>query len=355
PLPLLLLSAALALSACLDDTPVGPANHSTVALRVSMQVAPATGRLMHIQVVSFTQRSETPIYLFDDTVPLTRGEHSIRAAFDLTPCLSAFPPDSIGPYCPINVELDLISDGTVLDSKFAGPLYARPGRSVETPQMLLVAGNTPPQLTAVDTAVLLEPGLIKFRLAGSDPDGDLLTVMDQLIDVSGLFVGGSAFDLPAATASFHGDLFTFANPAQSPQIMLVTLMDSKANISATDTVTVVAAMDILGMGGIATDTTADSVSVTLQPFDQTGTADSVEVVFRNVVDTVTTFTDSIYFVCGAKYDPKVTGPTIKCKRTVPFTRAIAIAFPITPAGDWGMATECPVPGDCLVGFRRTRE
>ena len=137
--------------------------------------------------------------------------------------------------------------------------------------------------------------------------------------------------------------------------MQVMLEDSKGNLSQPDTVALVPASDVIVMSGINTDTTRDSVHVALSVFDGTQTADSVEVVFRNVVDNVSSFTDSLYFVCAAKFDPAAPVPTVGCKRTVPFTRAVAIAFPITPAGDWGIGASCAVPGICIPTFRRTRE
>jgi hypothetical protein len=351
----LALLAALTLAGCLNDTPVAP-THAKVSLNVSFQAVPAQQSL-RVEVYVPVPENETSISLFDQTFSIRDGQQQLSTSFDLRPCLSQFAPDDSGPYCDVYIDLQLLAGGVVSDERGAGPVRVRPGQVAQAPQLFLVAGNNAPVVSSVDTAVLVESGLVKFRVTGADQDGDLLTVTDSILDANNAVVGVTTSTFGQPRASFHGELYSFVRQFTEPQTIRVAMGDYKSNLGSSVSVPLeISSGGVIGVFGVRTDTTADSVQVEFSMFDESQTSDSVEVVFRNQPSDTST-ADTLYFVCAGKFATDSTSGNshIGCKRQVPFTQAIAIVVPVTPEGDWGSGARCGVPGDCLGSFRRVRD
>lgn len=352
PLASLAVLSLLWVGACLHDAPIAPLG-GRVSLRVSLQTG-SIGQSVRVHVFFFTPRSEARISLLDQTFALQNGEQQLAVSFDLAPCLSAFAPDDSGPYCDVGLELELVQSGVMQDHRTIGPIRVRPGGAVQAPRVLLVAGNTPP-VAGIDTAVLVNLDLVKYRVSSSDKDGDLLALTASVFDSSGSLLEETPVISPDPLLALHAERFAFVPPSARVQELHVVAVDSKGNMSAPATHAVEgAASGLLGVLGMRTDTTADSVHVLFRMFDQSGTADSVEVVFRNVVPDGGG-ADTLYFVCAGRFVPDDSGRSrIGCGRPVRFTQAVAILLPVTPKGDWGPGFSCGVPADCLTpfGFRR---
>jgi len=361
PLPLL-VPLALILAACQSDSPVQPSTRASLTMQVKMQQAPA-GSTVELQVFGFggsSQQELPPLTLFDGTFPVTTGLQQVPITFDLTPCLALNAPDANGPYCPIGVFGILRgAQGDTLALSSSGQTYlARPGQVTQASPIYLVTGNNPPVLDSVSSAIEVEPGLLRFQLGGSDPDGDLSSVE---INADAGQTGVSVLTittLPLPVPSFSGTVFALGQQNQDSFIASVTLSDTKFNSSGSDNTTQVsrAILDYGMVDSLTTSLTADSVVMTFK--DVIGVADSAEVVVRNRLPSDEAAGDSIYFVCGGRFSNPAAA-RVACGRQVPFASASVIVVPINPNGQPGMGLFCDVPGTCtqpvFATFRRQRD
>jgi hypothetical protein len=357
----LLVSLALILAGCQSDSPVQPSTRASLSLRVHMQQVPA-GSTVEVKVFGFGGSSEQelpPITLFDGTFPVTTGLQQVPITFDLTPCLALNAPDATGPVCPVDVFGILRgAQGDTLALSSSGQTYlARPGQVTQASPIYLVTGNNPPVLDSVSSAIEVEPGLLRFQLGGSDPDGDLSSI-DINADASATGVSVlTTTTLPLPVASFFGTVFALGQENEGPFVSSITLFDTKFNSSGADNTTEVSPpiLDYGMVDTLTTSLTADSVVMTFK--DVIGVVDSAEVVVRNRLPSDQAAGDSIYFVCGGRFsDPAAA--RVACGRQVPFTSASVIVVPINPNGQPGVGLFCDVPGSCTqpasATYRRQR-
>lgn len=327
--------AALLAVACMKDGPVSP-HGNEVALHVQLQRV-AAGQAVHVSVVSFLPDSEeVRDTLFDDTFAVTQGSQQLTVGFDLTRCLAAMRSVNGGTSCTIAVEVDLVVNGEVVDQQFLGTMDVSPGQVVNTAPLVLVAGNNPPVITAINQGLIVEPSLIRYQITGSDPDGDII----------GLITTAMSGDVTDRTtlqpfypplANLDGYYYAFNNSTSEINELLPFLTDSKFNASQVDTVPVSFAESEANADSMTVDTTADSLIVRAR----TG-SDSMEVVVRNLMDDRP---DTLYFVCGGSTTVQDANGMrrVACARTVPFTQAVAFVVPIDDLGNPGQGMHCTVP------------
>lgn len=354
----LALLAALPTAACLRDAPLQPTTRVALALRVSAQLVPA-GSTVGITIEAVARgQDRAPIPLFHGSFSAGTGAQQIPVTVDLTPCLSLSPPDSVGPYCSLMVDASLIgSAGDTLTRSFSSSLLiARPGQVAQSQPIYLVVGNHPPVLTGAGNALVVESGLIRYQAAGTDQDGDLLTIYSQtILDTS--VVGIVSTTLPAPVASFSGTLYALQPPTFSIGLVAVTLFDTKYDASATDTIFSDFTSSASGLvDTLGTSATSDSLVVTFH--DLAAASDSAEVVVRNAEQS-NPAADSIYFVCGGRYSATAAPIRVACALPagVPTASATVIVVPIDAKGQPGFGLRCGVPGACTqppsAGYRRS--
>lgn len=334
--PFALALVALASAACFRDAPVGPRG-GAVSLKVQFQTGSA-GDAIHIAVLTFVpEREAPPDTLYQTTVQATTGQQTITAPLDLSRCLSNFAPDSIGPYCLINVDLQLLQEGTVVAEQFGGSIVVRPGQVAQTQPVILTAGNTPPTITSTDTARWVDPALLRYHITGTDPDGDITSLVatdiwnevpDRTTTVS--------FYPPLGT--IDGWYYAFETDNAGATAVQVYLSDSKYSISQIDTISYGFPN---GDVGFVTDVIVDSTKDSVITQFHVGGADSAEIVV------VSAALDSLYYVCGGSFVPDSTLHRVACGRPAAFTQALAIVVPFDAAGRPGNGTRCAIPStDC---------
>jgi len=337
---------ALGASACMKDAPVGP-QLGSVSMKVQFQNG-TPGEEIRVSIVSFLPDSEAVLdSLFNGTFPVTSATQNLTVDFDLSPCIGRFRPDDLGPYCDIEVTLELLNNGVVQDQQFLGTMVVRPGQVVTAQPVVLTAGNTPPSITSLDTARLVEASLIRYQLSGNDPDGDLTTlqatdIVNTLPDIE------TPYTFFPPLESISGPYYAFETTNAFANQLEVSLSDSKFNSSASDTVPVLAPIGNVFIDTLNVDTTADSILVNVSP-----QVDSLELVFLDG----TPGSESIAFSCGGAAPPDFTTNHFACKRPTPFTSSAVVAIPIDPSGNAGNGVRCAVPStNCLfvpLGDRRT--
>lgn len=340
---------ALAAAACLGDAPVQPSNRVALALRIRAQQASA-GTVARIAVEAvFTRQERAPVQLFSGSFALTGGAQQIPITVDLTPCLSLTPPDSVGPYCTLFVSAVLLNSAgdTLVQSSSSSPVVARPGQVAQTAPIFLVVGNHPPVLTSAGPALLVEKGLQRVPVSGTDADGDIYQVSTTTLTDFCCAVGQATTQLAVPTGTLSGAAFYALQPPDSAlDQVVVTLHDTRFNASASDTVF----SDFAGAGSgvvdsLTTSATADSLIVTYQ--DVTAASDSAEIVVRNAEQSDFT-ADVLFFVCGGRSASPGAKTRIACARSVPFdaSTAIVIVVPVNSKGVPGVGLRCGVPGTC---------
>ncbi|MGH7650153.1 MAG: hypothetical protein ACREND_18770 [Gemmatimonadaceae bacterium] len=335
----LLVAAALAASACMKDSPVGP-HDGSVSLRVHFQNG-TPGEEIQVSIASFVPDTEGVVdSLFNGKFPVNTGTQDLTVQFDLTSCLGRFTPDEQGPFCMIEATITLLDNGVIRDQQFTGSMIVRPGQVVQTQPVVLTAGNSPPVITALDTARIVEPGLIRYTLTGNDPDGDLTTL--QAIDI----VDGVNLDVETPYSFFPpltnigGIFYALQTPFIGANSIEVFLTDSKFNSSATDTTAALSAIGDVFVDSLSVDTTADSIIVNVTP-----AIDSLELVF---LDTLPGGAVSLSFSCGAAAPVDFSQNRFACARPAQFASSIVIAVPVDFSGRPGNGMRCPVPtASCL--------
>lgn len=334
-LPLVALFAV----ACLNDAPSAPRS-SSLSLRVTFQTATAGQAIRWIVGGVIPQQELVADTLLDRTVAAATGEQKLDAQVDLTPCLGLVPPDSLGPYCVLNIEVQLINADTVADDIGLGFYTARPGTVVQPAPVVLTAGANPPVITATDTARWVEWGLMRYGLTASDPDGDIT------YQYATGYVTGTAFTPDKTTyQTYYPPLRTMSAPQYAfetylngPESVVVQLYDSRFDASPVDTIPASYPVGSAFIDTLQVTKTADSVIARF--YDLYGTSDSAELVLRNVDDSVRT--DSLYFVCGGKFAPTTGAIRMACPLQVPFTQGVAILVPIDSTGNAGQGLRCTV-------------
>jgi hypothetical protein len=337
----LLVAAALAASACMKDSPVGP-HDGSVSLRVHFQNG-TPGEEIQVSIASFVPDTEGVVdSLFNGKFPVNTGTQDLTVQFDLTSCLGRFTPDEQGPFCMIEATITLLDNGVVRDQQFTGSMLVRPGQVVQTQPIVLTAGNSPPVITALDTARIVEPGLIRYTLTGNDPDGDLTTL--QAIDI----VDGVNLDVETPYSFFppltniSGVFYALQTQFIGANSIEVFLTDSKFNSSATDTTAALSAIGDVFVDSLSVDTTADSIVVNVTP-----AVDSLELVF---LDTLPGGAVSLSFSCGGAAPADFSQNRFACARPAQFASSIVIAVPVDFSGRPGNGMRCPVPtASCLPG------
>ncbi len=333
-------AAVLLTAACMKDGPVSP-NASQVSLHVQFQ-AGTPGTAVQVTVMSIVSDStEAFDTLFNGTFPVTTGSQQVTAAFDLTSCLARQASEGSS-FCTVEVELALLNNGQIVDQQFLGEMEVRPGQVVQTQPVVLTAGNNPPTITATDTARVVESGLIRFHIAGSDPDGDL-TLLESTDIADTVFDLNTPISFYPPLRTLNGYYYAFQSPIPGATSLQTFLSDSKFNSSQPVTMPVSVSNGNAFVDSMIVDTTADSLIINVR-----STADSAEIVVRNVVNQTS---DSLYFVCGGSAQPQGVMRRYACARQVPFTQAIAIVVPIDAAGNAGQGERCSVPNTaCLPPF-----
>lgn len=347
---------ALLAAACLNDAPVAPRGRAAIAVAVHLQQAGA-GSSVHARVYYFLPATEQDSTLFDATFPIASGSQQLPASFDVAPCLAAQGGATGGSATACNVfaELQLLVSDSVVDDRVVGPITVHPGETVASPPVYLVAGNNAPRLTGGDTAVWVGAGLVRYRVGASDVDGDLLDVTARVLDSAGTLTSVTTTTLPIPRGSLPGWGYATLSPVSgTPATLEVYVDDTKGNLAGP------ASMGVSAVGqsapfayALVTDTTHDSLSVGFQVSAGSGTPDSVDLVVRNVLDSLTT-QDTVYFVCGSSFAGGAGAHTVACPRLAAFTRAQVIAVPFDDQGNWGSAAGCFLPGDCSATARRKR-
>lgn len=342
---------ALLASACLNDAPLAP-RQTALALRVSLQTTHA-GQRIHARVYFFLPQSETDSTLFSGDFAVAGGVQQVPVAFDVAPCLAVSASEQGAP-CSVWVDLQLLDNGVVADERTAGPIAVRPGETAESPPIFLVAGSNAPQFSGGDTAVAVDIDLVRYRAPTADKDGDLLDVTSRVIDSSDVLVGVTTSTFPLPQASFGGALYATMQAFARARNLELYVDDTKGNLAGPTVVDVASVNQAAPFAyAVLGDTTRDSLRVS---FNVSGAAtpDSVELVVRNVTDSVTT-QDTLYFVCGGSFTGGTGAHTVSCPRLVPFTRARVTVVPFDAQGNWGSASTCALPGDCTTTARRQRE
>ena len=335
---------ALFAVACLNDAPSAPRS-TRVALRVNFQTAAAGQAIRWVVAAVIPQQERVVDTLLDRTAAATAGEQQLNADVDLTSCLGLIPPDSLGPYCVLSVDVQLLNADTVADYVGLGFLTARPGTVVQTAPVVLTAGANPPVITATDTARWVEFGLLRYGITANDPDGDITSMYaTDLLNGASDKTTYQTFYPPLRTMS--GPYYAFETYLSGPAPVVVQLYDSRFDASTLDTIQPGYPASTAFVDSLQVTRTADSVIARLH--DATGFADSVELVLRNLDDSVRV--DSLYFVCGGRFSP-TTGPIrVACPLRIPFDSAVAIAVPIDSAGNAGQGTRCTVGQAQCIGI-----
>ena len=327
------LVAALLGAACMKDGPAAPSG-TQASLRIRFQSG-TTGEQVQVRIVGIIPDSETAgTLLLEQTYPAAANTSQVTAVFDLTPCLAQGQSDSQGAFCTIQATVTLLDKGAVLDQRFLGQMQVRPGQTVQTDPVILVAGSNPPVITANDTGRQVETGLIRYHITGSDPDGDLTGLFSTDI-ADAASDRNTQIDFFPPLRTIDGTYYAFETPFAQANQLATFVFDSKFNSSQLDTIPVGFAIGDAFVDSMSVDTTADSVIV-----DVVSTSDSVEIVLRNPDDGRP---DTLYSVCGGSQTLQGVTRRFACGRAVPFTQALAIAVPIDPLGRAGTGLRCGVP------------
>jgi len=350
----LLITAALLGSACMKDAPVGP-HSGSVSLKVHFQNG-TPGEQIQVAIASFVPDTEGVVdSLFNGTFAVKAGTQDLTVQFDLTSCIGRFTPDEQGPFCLIEATISLLNNGVIQDQQFTGSMTVRPGQVVQTDPVILVAGNNPPVITTLDTARVVEPGLIRFTMTGNDPDGDLTQ-----LDAIGI-VDGTNFDIETPYTFFPplkdigGVFYALQTPFIGVNELEVFMSDSKFNSSAIDTVPAFAPIGSIPVDSLSIDTTADSIIVNVSP-----ATDSLELAF---LDTFPGGAQGLSFICGGAAPVDFSVTRFACAKPKPFTSTQVVAVAVDFSGFPGNGIRCPVPtqsclplpaGDRILGSKRTR-
>lgn len=325
-----LVALALLASACMKDAPVGPRSGS-VSIKVQFQNG-TPGQEIRVSIASFVPDSEQALdSLFNGTFPVTSATQDLTVQFDLSSCINKFPPDDLGPYCEIEVSLELLNNGAVQDQQFLGTMIVRPGQVVAAQPVVLTAGNNPPVITTLDTARVVEPALIRYQIVGNDPDGDITTLQATDI-VNGNLDIETPYTFFPPLASISGIFYAFQTTFAGANEIEVSLSDSKFNSSALDSVPALPPNGDVFIDTVSVDTTADSIIVNVAP-----AVDSLEMVFLgSSLQTVT-------FTCGGSAGSVITVNRFACKRPPAFTSSTVVLVPVDFAGNPGNGLRCGVP------------
>lgn len=323
----------------MKDSPVGP-HDGSVSLRVHFQNG-TPGEEIQVSIASFVPDTEGVVdSLFNGKFPVNTGTQDLTVQFDLTSCLGRFTPDDQGPFCMIEATITLLDNGVVRDQQFTGSMIVRPGQVVQTQPVVLTAGNSAPVITTLDTARVVEAGLIRYTVTGNDPDGDLTTL--QAIDI----VDGVNLDIETPYSFFpplktiSGIFYALQTEFIGANEMEVFLTDSKFNSSALDTIAALPAIGDIFVDSLSIDTTADSIVVNVTP-----AIDSLELVF---LDTLPGGGLSLSFSCGGAAPPDFSQNRFACARPAQFASSVVIAVPVDFGGSPGNGIRCPVPtASCL--------
>jgi hypothetical protein len=314
----------------MKDAPVGP-HTGSVSVKVQFQNG-TPGEEIRVSIASFVPDSEGALdSLFNGTFPVTSAMQDLTVQFDLSPCINRFPPDDLGPFCEIEITLELLNNGVVQDQQLLGTMVVRPGQVVAAQPVVLTAGNNPPVINTLDTARVVESALIRYQLTGNDPDGDLTTL--QATD----FVNGNPdvetpYSFFPPLASISGVFYAFETPFAGANEIEVSLSDSKFNSSALDSMPALPPNGDVFLDSVSVDTTADSIVVNVTP-----AVDSLELVFLDQAS------QTVSFVCGGAAPPDFTRNHFACKRPTPFTSSTVVAVPVDFAGNPGSGVRCAVP------------
>ena len=325
-----LIAIALLVSACMKDAPVGP-RAGSVSMKVQFQNG-TPGEEIRVSIASFVPDSEAALdSLFNGTFAVTSPTQDLTVQFDLSPCINRFPPDDLGPYCEIEVTLELLNNGVVQDQQFLGTMIVRPGQVVAAQPVVLTAGNNPPVITALDTARVVESALIRYHVTGNDPDGDLTTLQATDI-VNGNFDVETPYTFFPPLSTIGGIFYAFQTPFAGANEIAVSLSDSKFNSSALDSVPALPPNGDVFIDTVSVDATADSIIVNATP-----AVDSLEMVFFDPS------MQTIAFQCGGAAPPDLTTNHFACKRPATFTSSTVVLVPVDFAGNPGNGLRCAVP------------
>lgn len=315
----------------MKDAPVGP-RAGTVSMKVQFQNG-TPGEEIRVSIASFVPDTEQALdSLFNGTFPVTSGTQDLTVQFDLSPCINRFPPDDLGPYCQIQVSLELLNNGVVQDQQFLGTMIVRPGQTVAAQPVVLTAGNNPPVITTLDTARVVESALIRYQLTGDDPDGDLTTLQATDIVNGNLDLETPYKFFPPLSTISNGIFYALQTPFAGANEIEVSLSDSKFNSSALDSVPALPPNGNVFIDTVSVDTTADSIIVSAAP-----AVDSLEMVFLDPS------LQTIVLQCGAAAPPDLTTNHFACKRPAAFTSSTVVLVPVDFAGNPGNGLRCAVP------------
>ncbi len=330
-----LITIALLASACMKDAPVGPRSGS-VSMKVQFQNG-TPGEEIRVSIAAFVPDSERALdSLFNGTFPVTSATQDLTVQFDLSSCINRFPPDDLGPYCQIQVSLELLNNGVVQDQQFLGSMVVRPGQVVSAQPVVLTAGNNPPVITTLDTARVVESALIRYQLTGNDPDGDLTTLQATDI-VNGNFDIETPYTFFPPLASISGIFYAFQTTSAGANEIAVSLSDSKFNSSALDSVPALPPIGDVFIDTVSVDTTADSIIVNASP-----AVDSLEMVFLDQS------LQKVAFTCGGAAGSVITTNHFACKRPAAFASSTVVLVPVDFAGNPGNGLRCAVPTSLCV-------
>lgn len=325
-------AVALLASACMKDAPVEP-HAGSVSLSVQFQNG-TPGEAIRVSIASFVPDSEEALdSLFNGTFPVTSATQNLTVQFDLSSCINRFPPDDLGPFCEIEVSLELLNNGAVQDQQFLGTMVVRPGQVVAAQPVVLTAGNNSPVITTLDTARVVESRLIRYHLIGSDRDGDL-TSLEATDFVNGNPDMESPYTFFPPLATVDGIFYAFQTTFAGANEIAVSLSDSKFNSSALDSVPALGPNGDVFLDSLSVDTTADSILVNVNP-----QVDSLELVFLNETSSGETWA----FTCGSAGPPGLTTAHFACKRPAAFSSTMVVAVPVDFVGNPGNGVRCSVP------------
>jgi len=361
PLAVLVLS-----SACLNDRPVnGLGDKAALALRViapkpattaNASTAPAPQQSVEVFVGIGCYNCATtgkaplaPGVLFDQTYPVGSGTQRIAATFPLGPCNGYYPPDNLGPYCDVEVQITLRSDSTVVATQYLYSIRVRPGVVTQTDSVFFGALTTGNAQRGVKVAA----DMVAYRLDASSAFGGIVMASTWIIDSTGCYCNTTTQFFGQAYPSISG-----GTPALYAVVPGLTAMQYYAQV-----------IDVHGntsypaeqqgidppngnvapyVYAVTSDTTTDSLLVSATGFSVLASTQQIDFVVHSLPNQFAQ--DTIYMVCSVAAPGQFSTAAGGCRRSGPhFTAAMVDAIPVDSIYGAGFGANCGLGLVCNYG------
>lgn len=349
----------LALAGCLSDRPVAPmGSGSALALRVmakdSVQQQAVEVRVYYYPYGAGRSNPRvlpevSSVDLYDASFNTTSGSRRTTATFPVTGCIRYFPPDELGAYCSVYVELTLRSGTEVLDQQTLYGLIVRPGQITDAGTVDFGSSNNPPVVTEVTRGVRVYGNLVRYGFTGSDANGDIDGALASVFDSSGVLVGQTAQFFPQLVASVNAStppgLYAYVPTAATAMSYTAHLTDAQGNASEPEAGD---GIDRPSSGAfvyeVTSTLTADSIFLTARWSAGQAPLTSMDFVVQNFAGA--SVVDTIFTVCSAAIVTQNGQTGVVCARPPGLGNGHVTASPADALGQWGQGYDCDLGDLC---------